>query len=192
MSDLSVNTYEECLELALYWAGFFINATDNELAEKGVTRDDALANYHTYDIQARSFKAQLDERRNARRHGEIMETDVINIHNIPGNVPVTIDAFTFKDGLAPHRYRLTSGNEHGGYAVNVDFQCVNPNTNGIVGITIEALVAVGIHRLMCYQDGPQRCRDNALAITAFEEGVLRLNARTLDRVRRDVKNKREA
>lgn len=191
MSDPSTLSTQENMELALYWANYYIHAHPNQFKEE-TSQEEALRLFNDYHWEVERRKTIDAERRNPQEKEEQRETDVINLHNVPGNVPVVIDAITHEGGLAPHRYVLASENEKGGYITEIDFQCVNPDNHGIVGITIESLVAVCIHRLNSYQDTDQRCRDNAIAITHFEEGVLRLNARTLDRVRRNVKNKRES
>lgn len=191
MSDLTALSTQKLMELALYWANYYIHAHPNQFKEE-TSQEDALRFFNDYHDEADKRKREDAERRNPTEKEELLTEDVINIHNIPGNVPVTINAVTHEGGLAPHRYVLTSGNEKGGYIAEIDFQCVNPDVHGIVGVTIESLVAACVHRLNSYQDTPQRCRENAIAITHFEEGILRLNARTLDRVQRQVKNKRES
>lgn len=57
---------------------------------------------------------------------------------------------------------------------------------GINGVTHEALLMTVIDRLRAFQEGPYRCRENALALTHFEEGLMWLNKRTADRVNRQV------
>lgn len=45
------------------------------------------------------------------------------------------------------------------------------------GITNEALIAVVIDRLERFQEGPYKCRENALTITKLEEALLWQGAR---------------
>ena len=57
---------------------------------------------------------------------------------------------------------------------------------GVNGITNEALLSIVRDRLEGAQEGPYRCRENALAIAAIEEASLWLAKRTLDRMTRGV------
>jgi hypothetical protein len=59
------------------------------------------------------------------------------------------------------------------------------------GTTNEELVEVLINR-MNYLQSKFPCRENALAITKFEEGLMWLNKRTADRVKRNVEGKQIA
>lgn len=63
---------------------------------------------------------------------------------------------------------------------------------GVNGLTNEALLAIVRDRLEGAQEGPFRCRENALAITAIEEASLWLAKRTLDRMGRGVEGKSNA
>jgi len=58
------------------------------------------------------------------------------------------------------------------------------------GTTNEELLAVLINR-MNYLQSKFPCRENALAITKFEEGLMWLNKRTNDRLQRGVEGKNE-
>lgn len=58
--------------------------------------------------------------------------------------------------------------------------------HGVNGITNEVLLAVVLDRLKSFQAGPFSTRENALAITNIEQGLLWLQKRTLDRMRRGV------
>ena len=57
---------------------------------------------------------------------------------------------------------------------------------GVNGITHEALIAILVDRLRCFQDGPYKCRENALALTKLEEAQHWLHARTRTRLARGV------
>lgn len=59
-------------------------------------------------------------------------------------------------------------------------------TMQVNGATIEDVVEVCIERLRGFQRGPFSCRENALAITAFEEGRNWLLQRTRDRQEQGV------
>jgi hypothetical protein len=57
---------------------------------------------------------------------------------------------------------------------------------GVNGITGEALLAIEIDRLRSFQDGPYRCRENAIALTHCEEALMWLQRRTVARIKRGV------
>ena len=57
---------------------------------------------------------------------------------------------------------------------------------GVNGISGEALLAVVIDRLRSFQAGPFSCRENSLALTKLEEGLMWLQKRTRDRLARGV------
>ena len=69
------------------------------------------------------------------------------------------------------------------FGVNLRFQegpiKVDEDMNGI---TNEALLAVVIDRLRGFQSGPFACRENALALTKLEEGLMWLHNRTRSRM----------
>lgn len=54
------------------------------------------------------------------------------------------------------------------------------------GISGEALLAILIDRMQCFQTGPYACRENALALTKLEEAMFWLQKRTRDRMLRGV------
>lgn len=54
------------------------------------------------------------------------------------------------------------------------------------GFTNEALLAVVIDRLRCFQEGPFCCRENARALTLAEESLMWLQKRTRERIARGV------
>lgn len=57
---------------------------------------------------------------------------------------------------------------------------------GVNGLTNEVLAAIVIDRMRCFQAGPLSCRDNAVALTHFEEGLMWLQRRTRERIKRGV------
>lgn len=57
------------------------------------------------------------------------------------------------------------------------------------GLLIEELAAVLINELRHFNSGEFSCRDNSIAITHFEEGLLRLDERTRKRVARGVEGR---
>ena len=57
---------------------------------------------------------------------------------------------------------------------------------GVNGVTQEALLAIVIDRLRSFQAGPFACRENAIALTHIETGLMWLNQRTRNRLQRGV------
>lgn len=57
---------------------------------------------------------------------------------------------------------------------------------GVNGVTHEALLAILIDRLQCFQAGPYACRENALALTKLQEAQMWLLERTRGRMARGV------
>ncbi len=57
---------------------------------------------------------------------------------------------------------------------------------GVNGISGEALIAIQIDRLRCFQKGPYACRENAIALTHLEDALMWLQKRTRDRMARGV------
>jgi hypothetical protein len=64
-------------------------------------------------------------------------------------------------------------------------------THGVNGISNEALLAVVIDRLECFQRGQYSCRENALALTKLQEAMHWLHHRTRDRIARGVEGTSE-
>lgn len=58
--------------------------------------------------------------------------------------------------------------------------------SGVNGISGEALVAIVIDRLQCFQKGQYSCRENAIALTKLEEAMHWLKHRTESRMQRGV------
>lgn len=58
--------------------------------------------------------------------------------------------------------------------------------HGVNGVTQEALLAIVIDRLRCFQAGPFSCRENAIALTHCEEALMWLQRRTVARIKRGV------
>ena len=68
----------------------------------------------------------------------------------------------------------------------IHFQNGPINEAGVNGITQEALLAICIDRLECFQAGPYACRENAIALTKLQEAQMWLQKRTRDRMARGV------
>lgn len=96
-------------------------------------------------------------------------------------------------GGAPHRYDIIARTEIipniGPRPVGVNLVFQSQPVNGpedINGISNEALLAVVADRLRCFQEGPFKCRENAVALTKIEEAMMWLHKRTRDRMARGV------
>ena len=88
-----------------------------------------------------------------------------------------------KNGNASHEYAIDVGEAR---TVILRFQHGPVNENGINGITNEVLLAIVIDRLRGFQDGPFKCRENAIALTKAEESLMWLKKRTEGRLSRGV------
>lgn len=90
-------------------------------------------------------------------------------------------------GGACHDYTVISVTEFGNKELaRIVFQNGPIQESGVNGISGEALLAVVIDRLRSFQEGPYRCRENALALTHLEESLMWLQKRTRDRLARNV------
>lgn len=67
----------------------------------------------------------------------------------------------------------------------IPFQC-GPIGEGLNGIHNEDLIAIVLDRLRAFQAADFKCRENAVAITKIEEGLMWLQKRTRDREIRGV------
>ncbi len=111
-------------------------------------------------------------------------------------ITITCDDRDPSSGNMSHDYNVTLPNPITLDGVETDefrihFQHGPIAEHGVNGLTNEALIAIVIDRLNGAQEGPFRCRENALAITALEEASLWLAKRTLDRMARGVEDKSE-
>jgi len=90
------------------------------------------------------------------------------------------------DGGACHEYAITPmiGNTEG---LLIEFQKgpLGPDDEPN-GVSNESLLAVVEHRLQGFQKGEFACRENAIALTKLQGGMLWLHKRTRDRLERGV------
>lgn len=79
-----------------------------------------------------------------------------------------------------------------GEYIDVKFQLGPRGEVGINGCCIREVIDVAMERVEGFQNGPYKCRENALAITKLQEAKHWLQHRTEERVKRGVKgfNKR--
>lgn len=91
-------------------------------------------------------------------------------------------------GGACHEYAIGFPNRNGHVvdSVEVFFQNGPIKEVGVNGVTQEALMAIVIDRLRAFQEGPFRCRENAIALTHIEEALMWLQRRTVARIKRGV------
>ena len=94
-------------------------------------------------------------------------------------------------GGACHHYTIDGYKpENGGVGLPtstlIAFQNGPINESGVNGVTHEALLAILIDRLECFQKGPYSGRDNAVALTQLETAHMWLQKRTRDRMARGV------
>lgn len=91
-------------------------------------------------------------------------------------------------GGANHEYMITGPKTSTGIdqTCRINFQKGPIKENGTNGVTQEALIAILIDRLQAFQNGPYKCRENALALTKLEEAQMWLHKRTRERMARGV------
>lgn len=96
-------------------------------------------------------------------------------------------------GGANHHYSIRWKNERDQTEphVFIGFQNGPIKEFGVNGLTGEALIAIEIDRLRAFQAGPFACRENAIALTHFEEGLMWLQRRTRARIARGVEGTHE-
>lgn len=90
-------------------------------------------------------------------------------------------------GGAHHYYAVdVDGSENG---LDVHFQNGPIVENGVNGVTQEALLAIVIDRLRCFQRGPFACSENATALVHAEAALDALKSRTRERMARGVEGR---
>lgn len=92
-----------------------------------------------------------------------------------------------KEFNANHQYRVCpAGGDQNPALTEVNFQKGPIKESGVNGCANEDLIAMVIDRLSSFQESEYKCRENAIAITKLEEGLLWLRKRTMDREARNV------
>src|SRR6187399_2589863 len=103
------------------------------------------------------------------------------------NDAISIASEDIPQGLAPRVYVMTVNQRLPGVVLDaveplqevvIRFQDGNPKFK-ITGFTNEALLAIVADRLTCFNNGPFKSRENAIALTKIEEAMLWLMKRTL-------------
>lgn len=94
-------------------------------------------------------------------------------------------------GGANHVYGITSdeprnANTPQAVTLPIRFQNGPIAEAGVNGISQEALLAIVVDRLECFQKGQYSCRENAIALTKLQEAMHWLQHRTRERMARGV------
>lgn len=90
-------------------------------------------------------------------------------------------------GNAHHHYRITTNKgEEGQNIWDILFQNGPISEAGVNGLTHEVLLAIIQHRLECFQNGPYRCDENAVALSHVVAAKEALLSRTRARMARGV------
>lgn len=91
-------------------------------------------------------------------------------------------------GGANHQYSIRWTNERDQTEPHcfIGFQNGPIKEHGVNGVTQEALLAIVIDRLRCFQSGPFACQDNADALDYCKGALAMLQKRTKARIARGV------
>jgi len=95
-------------------------------------------------------------------------------------------------GGARHTYNIFNMDEPHVLQCEVGFQNGPVKEAGINGVTQEALIAICMHRLECFQAGPFASPDNAEALEHLTKAMVALQRRTKDRLKRGVEGTSQA
>lgn len=102
-------------------------------------------------------------------------------------IEIWADPQDMKNGAASHYYELRMGEE---VVASIQFQHGPRNEAGSTpGVTENALLAVILDRLRCFNEGPYRCRENSVGITKVEEAMMWSTHRAMTRHRQGVLGK---
>lgn len=89
-------------------------------------------------------------------------------------------------GGANHKYEIWIKKENHTEVVEINFQHGPLLEADVNGLTDQALLAIVLDRLRGFQKGEFSCRENAIALTHFETGLLWTGKRAADRRARNV------
>lgn len=91
---------------------------------------------------------------------------------------------------APHHFQVVEVPQDGSTGAkilaSIDFQEGPIKECGVNGVCNEDLINMVLVRLEGFQNSEFNCRENALAITKFQEGLMWLRSRTVAREKRGV------
>ncbi len=89
-------------------------------------------------------------------------------------------------GGACNQYRVERGDGSVMGFLNFHDGPIELNVNDVNGLTMESLIVILQDRLRGFQEGPYSCKQNDLAIKRLDEALRALQARTKERIARDV------
>ena len=106
----------------------------------------------------------------------------------------TMDGSPAEAQVLGRKYAIVNGKQEHPVAVfgTIKFQCGPIGEVGINGACIEDVIDVLTTRLNGFQNGPFKCRENALAITNLEQARLWLLERTRKRQAQGVEGTSQA
>ena len=87
---------------------------------------------------------------------------------------------------APHHFQVVKTEDPKEVVADIHFQEGPIKECGVNGVNNEDLVNMVICRLQHFQESEFSCKENAMAINKFEEGLLWLRSRTMAREARGV------
>lgn len=125
----------------------------------------------------------------------------ITTHKAGNDLTQMVDVFAVdkadheKGGGACHRYMIGHCHEASGPSVGfrvtaeINFQHGPVKEYGVNGCSDEAILAVLIDRLECFQQGNLACNDNDATLDFLTQAMRVMHSRTADRITRGVEGK---
>lgn len=108
-------------------------------------------------------------------------------HDLAKDITIKADDLDLARGAASHEYEISNG---GMLVGQLQYQRGGRNEPGsTAGVTDQALLAVVLDRLQCFQAGPFPCRENAVIITKIQECLFWYRERADQRAARGVLGK---
>lgn len=174
-----------------YIEGVYFPQTDLNVTEMGLRGTGIPYNVEWLDEPTDFMKRYLrmNERKSGNAAPGMERSRRINTHKIDKcNEAITVETIGQPDvGGAPVVYSVRCSNgSDGSYGIIVKFQNGGIETSGVNGITNEVLLAIIQDRLDCYQAGPFKCDENAVALHHIHEALQALEERTRQRKARGV------
>lgn len=113
---------------------------------------------------------------------------MLNRHKVnPANDLISVAALDSPaKGGAHHNYGIYWPSDNAVKTLGIGFQKGAINEEGVNGVTHEILLAIVEHRLLCFQNGPYACEENAKALEHVAAALDVLKERTLKRIARGV------
>ena len=115
---------------------------------------------------------------------EVTQHKTAGLDDLTDSIMIASDAPDVVNGSGTHKYVLNLNGKMVGFA---QFQHGPRNVEGSEpGLTAQALTAVLIDHFESFQNGPYKCRENALVITHLQEAQNWMLRRAVDRRKRGV------